>query len=473
MPLTPLTVKSNDLRAACKTGEFAPLRKFKEKINNFDERSGFLLQYFVQTQPFTKQHIRTLPRLITELGANVNLSDPKYKNTALHSAALNGNIVAVKILLDNGALIEARNRSGETPLYWSCSGPDDNFDVLAELISRQADIHAMDSEGHTALFPAMVAEKVKNIRLLLENNASLVCLEDFPFKITNKEIINLLNSAKHNKHIENLLTTANPLKDAIKDRNVEEAKVLTRHPKFTIHHLEEGCKYAFTDESLRNDEFIFILAKAVKKARCLKNNADLEPLKSPPDAIANLLKYVKDKRIENLLTQTNPLKDAISSGDVEEASMLMDHPDFTTRHLEEGFRYAFTDKSLLRNNEFIFSLFAKKTISKHLVKDILSKSLKELKNLEWEIREAQNQIARPPSPPDFDLGHGDWADRAQSLMDAQNYYRTKDILESRRIKDLEYKIQDFSQDKNRIENQIAFLKRFLNQTNAATELEPV
>lgn len=94
---------------------------------------------------------------LSRVGLNVGSHD-KNGNTPLHLAK---SAQMVKLLMDNGADIEAINESGETPLYVaSLSG---NVAVVRALIVRRANLEAKDEDDCTPLHyagSAMVAREL-------------------------------------------------------------------------------------------------------------------------------------------------------------------------------------------------------------------------------------------------------------------------------------------------------------------------
>ncbi|KAI6187781.1 Palmitoyltransferase [Aphelenchoides besseyi] len=64
---------------------------------------------------FKVQNVNPLGVLL-KFGADVNRTDSNFYNTALHWAAVAGNICAIRELLKTGANLEALNRQNETPL---------------------------------------------------------------------------------------------------------------------------------------------------------------------------------------------------------------------------------------------------------------------------------------------------------------------------------------------------------------------
>jgi hypothetical protein len=64
---------------------------------------------------FKTQNVNPLSVLL-KLGADLNRTDLNYYNTALHWAAVAGNLNAIRELLKFGANLEALNKQNETPL---------------------------------------------------------------------------------------------------------------------------------------------------------------------------------------------------------------------------------------------------------------------------------------------------------------------------------------------------------------------
>jgi ankyrin repeat protein len=80
-------------------------------------------------------------------GADANLSDADG-DTALHTAAMRGNVKLLQILLAAGANPNARNKVGGTPLMWA--GTFGNEEVAQILIDKGADAALKDELGMTA-----------------------------------------------------------------------------------------------------------------------------------------------------------------------------------------------------------------------------------------------------------------------------------------------------------------------------------
>ncbi len=86
-------------------------------------------------------------KLLLKDGANIN-AHTAAGYTPLHIAAIKDNAEIAKILLDDGAAVDAVAAGGETPLHLATM--DENTDIVNELIDAGADRSLRDFEGRTA-----------------------------------------------------------------------------------------------------------------------------------------------------------------------------------------------------------------------------------------------------------------------------------------------------------------------------------
>jgi ankyrin repeat protein len=94
-------------------------------------------------------------KMLLDAGANPNAQD-KMGNTALHLAALNGNLEVVRLLLAHHAAVNAANKMGSTPIINAAIRSDGR--VVRMLIDTGADVNAADGTGSTALMWAAYKE---------------------------------------------------------------------------------------------------------------------------------------------------------------------------------------------------------------------------------------------------------------------------------------------------------------------------
>jgi ankyrin repeat protein len=111
---------------------------------------------------------QNIAKLLLANKADINAKD-KSGMTPLHIAiTLNfGNKEAVKFLLANNADVNAKNINGDTPLIFAVALGDD--EIVERLLAHKADVNAKDNDGRTALSVTAlykdkkVAEKVTEL----------------------------------------------------------------------------------------------------------------------------------------------------------------------------------------------------------------------------------------------------------------------------------------------------------------------
>jgi uncharacterized protein len=89
--------------------------------------------------------------------------------TALDYAVSFDNTAMAALLLDHGALIDARDRDGNTALHWAAARG--KLASMRLLIARKATIDAANRQGITPLIVAVQDMQPAAVRLLLENGA--------------------------------------------------------------------------------------------------------------------------------------------------------------------------------------------------------------------------------------------------------------------------------------------------------------
>lgn len=112
-------------------------------------------------------NVKMLLRANADIGAHCNVD----KNTPLHIAASRDHGSVVEVLLDAGAVLEARNRLSNTPLHAAVLG--DNKSVLQLLIKAGADVAAKNNSGETPLHLAVTRRMASMVKVLLAAGAPL------------------------------------------------------------------------------------------------------------------------------------------------------------------------------------------------------------------------------------------------------------------------------------------------------------
>lgn len=110
----------------------------------------------------------------------------------LHFAARYGNIKAINYMLIQGFNINSRDINHQTPLHWAFSKLNRNIDnTVYFLLKRNADIHAVDLRGWTALDYALNGEdgvtvKKRTIALMIKK------INTIPYKLTKTTSLRLI-----------------------------------------------------------------------------------------------------------------------------------------------------------------------------------------------------------------------------------------------------------------------------------------
>ena len=112
-----------------------------------------------------KGHL-SICRLLINNGANIEARE-SVGRTPLCYAAVFDNIEIVRLLCDRGAEIEARDFRGMRPLHWAAM--NGHISIIKELIEKKdAEINARDNGGRTALTVAREEKKDVIVNYLVE-----------------------------------------------------------------------------------------------------------------------------------------------------------------------------------------------------------------------------------------------------------------------------------------------------------------
>jgi hypothetical protein len=104
-------------------------------------------------------------------GVDVNIRDEDTDSTALMQAVGNGNREMVRLLLDAGADVNAKNGSDQTPLMMT--GENTTAEIVWSLISAGAKVNRKDEQGHTPLIMAALGSNPAVIEALVEADAKV------------------------------------------------------------------------------------------------------------------------------------------------------------------------------------------------------------------------------------------------------------------------------------------------------------
>ena len=131
-------------------------------------------------------------KILIDAGADIEAKN-FFNRTALMVAAAEGEIKVCEFLLERGAKIEAiDSRFGDTPLIQAAQCGKNN--VCRLLIGKGADVNASNNGGWTALMYAANFNDLVTCQVLLENGAEL--------RVRNVARNNAMDIAKSNKSMD-------------------------------------------------------------------------------------------------------------------------------------------------------------------------------------------------------------------------------------------------------------------------------
>ncbi|KAL9625391.1 MAG: hypothetical protein Q9160_000454 [Pyrenula sp. 1 TL-2023] len=120
-----------------------------------------------------RRDVKAVNKLLKS-GVDTKVTDNQGR-TALHHAARRCSPQCASKLLkaDSGALANARDNGGCTPIYWTSTSKEP-LDLLVSILVRQgADIDYPDRQGRTALHRAAALKNDEMVRTLLDNGADV------------------------------------------------------------------------------------------------------------------------------------------------------------------------------------------------------------------------------------------------------------------------------------------------------------
>jgi biopolymer transport protein ExbD len=108
------------------------------------------------------------------LGKNVNLKIKSNGKTMLHVAVESDNLEIVKLLIDAGASINAKDKIGRTPIMLIDLSEENSSGIIKLLIGKGANLNIQnkDEDNQTLLMSACDDDNLEIVKLLLESGAN-------------------------------------------------------------------------------------------------------------------------------------------------------------------------------------------------------------------------------------------------------------------------------------------------------------
>ncbi|KAF4548471.1 Ankyrin repeat-containing protein 24 [Elsinoe fawcettii] len=120
-----------------------------------------------------KEGFATTVRVLLDNGADVNAQGGEFGNdgNALNAAAIRGHLEVVKLLLDKGANVNGPVDWYGNALHAAAHGG--HLEVVKLLLNKKVDVHARGGKYGTALQAAVIRGHLEVVRLLLDNGADI------------------------------------------------------------------------------------------------------------------------------------------------------------------------------------------------------------------------------------------------------------------------------------------------------------
>jgi ankyrin repeat protein len=134
--------------------------KVDPKINELDE-GGFSKLHHAAMRGDAQE-----TRKLLEAGADPNVRQGPHKGAPLQYAAAGGRLEVVRILLKQGAVVDAADADARTPLMWAAQ--NGQTDVVTTLLDAGADLAASAENGRNSLQYAAEKGHADVVRVLLD-----------------------------------------------------------------------------------------------------------------------------------------------------------------------------------------------------------------------------------------------------------------------------------------------------------------
>ncbi|PHH85828.1 hypothetical protein CDD83_11124 [Cordyceps sp. RAO-2017] len=276
-------------------------------------------------------------RIPLDRGADMEARDHQGLSPLLF-AILPGHEATVRVLLDRGANIEARDSGAVTgngrTLLWLCAeqGPGD---AIKALLDRGADIGAKNNEGQSPLFFAVQSGREALVGILLDRGADIEARDStgrsplsIPIELQREAILKLLLEHGADVSSRALVNGQTPLSRAIGIRTIEMVKLLLKHGADANCRDHNDLTPLFRAVEIGTTEMVKLLLKYGADANFRDHN-DLTPLlraavRGATDIAELLLKRGADFDSRDHHDQT-PLSRAAVEGSTDMVELLLEH----------------------------------------------------------------------------------------------------------------------------------------------------
>ncbi|MBV2146268.1 MAG: ankyrin repeat domain-containing protein, partial [Wolbachia endosymbiont of Pissodes strobi] len=173
-------------------------------------------------------------KALVSQGASLEAKD-NSDNTPLHNACNNGHVKVVEYLIKEGASLKAKNKDGEAPLHVAVQH-DGTLEVIEFILNRDlSGINDITNDGRTPLHLAIQGNKPNTVELLLRKGASIAVKGKngkTPLDLAKQEdytnIVEMIEEVQLALDEKLLTAVQNDNLDKVKDLTNQNANVNTR-----------------------------------------------------------------------------------------------------------------------------------------------------------------------------------------------------------------------------------------------------
>lgn len=235
-------------------------------------------------------------RVLLDKGADVNAPPvPSSRDTALTIAADKGHCRFVELLLSRNAMVEVKNKKGNSPLWLAANGG--HLNVVELLYNLDADIDSQDNRKVSCLMAAFRKGHVKVVKWMVNHVTQFPSDQDmtrFIATVNDKELLEKchecvkliraakdLQSAKANKNASILLEELDMEKNREESKKAAAARRRERKKKKKLEKKEEKRK----------------LINENKKNERIESDNDEEAERSDVEEVPPKVTYTKEKEL--------------------------------------------------------------------------------------------------------------------------------------------------------------------------------